>query len=73
MAEISVADIAPFPVNPASTISRYVSDGVVSRQREHDADDHERDDERSDGNGDGQPPRLRETALELHVVVLLRP
>ena len=66
---MSVADIAPFPVKPASRICRYVSHDVVSCQREDDTDDRERDDERANGNRDGKPPGLNETTLELHVRV----
>ena len=67
VAEISVAEIAPVSGEPG------LDDLPIRLPRiewpvscEDDSHDREGHDERADRNGDGQPPGLRETALELH-------
>ncbi len=66
VAEMRVAERAPFPVNAASSDLAIRLDRIVSRRGEDHCHEPERHDERADGDGDGQPPRLREPTLELH-------
>ena len=64
VAEISVAESAPFPVNPASAMLANAGPRRVPADREHNGQDRERDDQRAHGHDDGQPPGLLEPALE---------